>query len=238
MNVAVIFAGGTGQRMNSRTRPKQFLELHGKPIIIYTLERFDQHPDVDAIVVVCLWEWSDILHAYLRKYNLEKVVSVVPGGKTGQESIRNGIYEAAKRCPDDSIVLIHDGVRPLVDGETITKCIQCTKEHGNAITVVPAIETVVQSKDGIITNFIKREDCCLARAPQCFRLGEIRDAHKKAVEEQREDFIDSASLMAYYGHTLYEVQGSSANIKVTTPPDYYIMRAIMDAQEDSQIFGL
>lgn len=238
MNVAVIFAGGTGQRMNSRTRPKQFLELHGKPIIVYTLERFDRHPDIDAIVVVCLWEWSDVLNDCIARYGLKKVASVVPGGSSGQESIRNGVVEAARMYPDDSIVLIHDGVRPLIDDDTITRCIQCAKEHGNAITVVPAIETVVQSKDGIITNFIKREDCCLARAPQCFRLGDIRDAHERAQEDRLGDFIDSASLMAHYGHTLHEVMGSSANIKVTTPPDYYIMRAIMDAQEDSQIFGL
>ena len=127
-------------------------------------------------------------------------------------------------------MLIHDGVRPLIDEGTITRCIQCAKENGNAITVVPAIETVVRSKDGIITDFIKRQDCRLARAPQCFRLGDIRDAHQRAEQEGRDDFVDSATLMAHYGHVLH--------IKVTTPPDYYIMRAIMDAQEDAQIFGL
>ena len=238
MNIAVIFAGGTGQRMNSRTRPKQFLELHGKPIIIYTIQHFDQHPDIDAIIVVCLWKWSDVLKRLITDYGIKKVKAIVPGGGTGQESIRNGVYEAARRFPEDSIVLIPDGVRPLIDEGTITRCIQCTKENGNAITVVPAIETVVRSKDGIITDFIKRQDCRLARAPQCCRLGDIRDAHQRAEQEGRDDFVDSATLMAHYGHVLHEVEGSTENIKVTTPPDYYIMRAIMDAQEDAQIFGL
>lgn len=135
-------------------------------------------------------------------------------------------------------MLIHDGVRPLIDEDTITRCIRCADENGNAITVVPAIETVVRSKDGIITDFINRQDCRLARAPQCFRLGDIRDAHERAEREGRDDFVDSATLMAHYGHVLHEVEGSTENIKVTTPPDYYIMRAIMDAQEDAQIFGL
>ena len=238
MNVAVIFAGGTGQRMNSRTRPKQFLLLHGKPIIIYTLERFDQHPDVDAIVVVCLETWIEDLNEYIRRFALTKVVSVVRGGGSGQESIRNGVYEASRLYPDDSVVIVHDGVRPLVDERTITDCIRCTRRNGSAVTVIPAIETIVQSEDGIITNIIDRKQCQLARAPQCFLLGELRRAHERAEEEGLGDFIDSASIMAHYGHPLHEVEGSPANIKITTPSDYYIMRAIMDVQEDSQIFGL
>ena len=238
MNVAVIFAGGTGQRMNSRTRPKQFLLLHGKPIIIYTLERFDQHPDVDAIVVVCLEAWIEDLNEYIRRFALTKVVSVVRGGGSGQESIRNGVYEASRLYPDDSVVIVHDGVRPLVDERTITDCIRCTRRNGSAVTVIPAIETIVQSEDGIITNIIDRKQCQLARAPQCFLLGELRRAHERAEEEGLGDFIDSASIMAHYGHPLHEVEGSPANIKITTPSDYYIMRAIMDVQEDSQIFGL
>ena len=148
------------------------------------------------------------------------------------------MYEASRLYPDDSVVIVHDGVRPLVDERTITDCIRCTRRNGSAVTVIPAIETIVQSEDGIITNIIDRKQCQLARAPQCFLLGELRRAHERAEEEGLGDFIDSASIMAHYGHPLHEVEGSPANIKITTPSDYYIMRAIMDVQEDSQIFGL
>lgn len=237
-NVAVVFAGGTGQRMNTRTRPKQFLLLHDKPIIVYTIDRFDQHPDIDAIVVVCLESWIPQLKQYLEKFSVSKVVSVVPGGTSGQGSIRNGVEEAYRLYGEDATVLIHDGVRPLVAEETITNCIACVKEHGTAVTVVPAIETIVKSENGIITDIVDRKTCQMARAPQCFRLGDLYEAHQKALSEGREDFIDSASLMMHYGHKLYEVEGTPANIKVTTPSDFYVMRAIMDAQEDSQIFGL
>lgn len=237
VNIAVIFAGGTGQRMNSRTKPKQFLLLHGKPIIVYTLEAFDRNPDVDAIIVVCLREWIDVLYQLIDKFGIGKVRSVVPGGSTGQESIRNGIMEASRRYPDDSVMILHDGVRPLIDDETISECVRCTRRNGSAVTVVPATETIVQSEDGIITNIIDRKQCQLARAPQCFLLGDMRKAHERAAGEQKE-FIDSASLMSYYGHRLYEVEGTNANIKITTPSDFYIMRAIMDAEESSQIFGL
>lgn len=238
MNIAVIFAGGTGQRMHSRTKPKQFLLVHGKPIIIYTLEAFDQHPGIDAIVVVCLKEYIDVLEQLITKFGVGKIAAIVPNGSSGQESIRNGVDKANRLYPADSVVIVHDGVRPLIDQQTITDCIVSVKKNGSAVTVVPATETIVQSEDGVITNIIDRKQCQLARAPQCFRLGELHDAHHKAVEEGLGDFIDSASLMSYYGHKLYEVEGASSNIKITTPSDFYIMRAIMDAEESSQIFGL
>ena len=197
MNIAVIFAGGTGQRMNSRTKPKQFLLVHGKPIIIYTLEAFDQHPDIDAIVVVCLKEYIDVLEQLITKFGVGKIAAIVPGGSSGQESIRNGVDKANRLYPADSVVIVHDGVRPLIDQQTITDCIVSVKKNGSAVTVVPATETIVQSEDGVITNIIDRKQCQLARAPQCFRLGELHDAHHKAVEEGLGDFIDSASLMSY-----------------------------------------
>lgn len=183
MNIAVIFAGGTGQRMNSRTKPKQFLLVHGKPIIIYTLEAFDQHPDIDAIVVVCLKEYIDVLEQLIAKFGVGKIAAIVPGGSSGQESIRNGVDKANRLYPADSVVIVHDGVRPLIDQQTITDCIVSVKKNGSAVTVVPATETIVQSEDGVITNIIDRKQCQLARAPQCFRLGELHDSHHKAVEE-------------------------------------------------------
>lgn len=240
MNIAVIFAGGTGQRMNTASKPKQFLELHGKPIIIYTLEYFQKHSQIDDIIVVCLSSWIDYCKDLLYKYHITKVLKVVPGGNSGQESIFNGL-EAAHQISKDkkAIVLIHDGVRPLINESLITDCITAVKESGSAITVSPAIETIlIKNPDGNIGNILKRSDCEMAKAPQCFYLKDIYKCHLKAQKEGKTDFIDSASLMQYYGYKLNAVEGPMENIKITTPSDFYIFRAIMDARENLQILGL
>lgn len=237
MNCALIFAGGTGQRMNTKTRPKQFLELHNKPIILYTIEVFENHPDIDAIVVVCLEDWIPFLEKKLVHYDIEKVVAVVPGGATGQESIRHGLDALVERVGEGATVLVHDGVRPLVSPETISDCIASVREKGSAITVTPAIETIVQEEDGEIVNVIERQACRMAKAPQCFNLDELLAAHRRAEADGLGDFIDSASMMRHYGHTLYAVEGTPENIKITTPSDFYIFRAFVDARENSQIFG-
>lgn len=238
MNIAVIFAGGTGQRMNTKTLPKQFLELHGKPILIYTLEHFQQHKQIDGIVLVCIAEWIDYCRELLQKYYITKVKAIVPGGESGQISIRNGLLKANELFSEESIVLIHDGVRPLINYDTITNAIQCVKQHGSAITVSPAIETIaLRSENGEIGEIIERSKCQLAKAPQCFYLNEILQAHQKSEDEGRNDFIDSASLMRHYGHSLYTVEGPTENIKITTPSDFYLFRALLDAKENAQIFG-
>lgn len=239
MNIALIFAGGTGQRMNSKTKPKQFLELHGKPIIIYTLENFDQHPDIDAIVVVCLSGWIDYLKKLIKKFSISKVVQIVEGGKTGQGSIFNGLKAIHRLYSDDSIVLIHDGVRPLITEQLITDNIASVKKYGSAISVSPAVETItVKAEGNRLGNIIERSKCELAKAPQSFFLGDIYAAHIKAREEKYTGAIDSATLMRHYGYELYSVESSPENIKITTPSDFYIFRAIIDARENSQIFGL
>lgn len=239
MNVAVIFAGGTGQRMNSKTKPKQFLELHGKPILVYTLEQFQQHKDIDAIVLVSIESWKTYCKELIDKYHLTKVVAVVSGGTTGQESIYKGLIKVEELYSKDSIVLIHDGVRPLVDEDTLSKAVVCTLKHGSAITVSPAIETVVlKNENGKVGQIVDRSQCQLAKAPQCFILKDILTAHRKAVKDKKNDFIDSAFLMQYYGYVLHTVEGTPENIKITTPGDFYIFKAIVDARENSQIFGL
>ncbi|SEH74999.1 2-C-methyl-D-erythritol 4-phosphate cytidylyltransferase [Ruminococcus flavefaciens] len=239
MNIAIIFAGGTGQRMNTKTKPKQFLELHGKPILVYTVEQFQNHDKVDKIVLVMLESWIDYCEKLVSRYQLDKVAAIVPGGKTGQESIYNGLAKAYELFGGNNTVLIHDGVRPLISSETISDDIECAEKNGNAITVSPAIETItMEAEDGSIGEIVDRSKCRVAKAPQCFKLEDIVAAHKKAQEENRSDFIDSASLMKYYGHKLFPVEGGPENIKITTPSDFYIFRAITDAKENSQIFGL
>lgn len=236
--VAIIFAGGTGQRMNTRTKPKQFLELHGKPILIYTLEAFQKCKKVDEIVLVMLEDWISYSIDLINKYRIDKVVSVVPGGTTGQESIFNGIKKVRMLHSDNCGVLIHDGVRPIIDTETIEMCISSVEQHGNAITVSPAIETVaLRCGEKGIGEILPRKNCLMAKAPQCFLIEDIYNAHLLAKRENRCDFIDSASLMQHYGYELHTVLGKTENIKITTPSDFYIFRAIVDAQENSQIFG-
>lgn len=238
MNVALIFAGGTGQRMNSKTLPKQFLELYGKPIIIYTLEYFEKHKNIDEIVVVCIEPWIDFLQSLLEKFAIKKVRSVIPGGSTGQESIYLGLHYLRKKFQEDTVVLIHDGVRPLINEELITRNIESVLTKGNAVTVARAVDTIaLEGEDDTLERIYDRSKVVHAKAPQSFFLSDIYGAHERAIAENKKDFIDSASMMKYYGQTLHMVEGSSENIKITMPIDFYIFRAIVDTRENLQIFG-
>lgn len=238
MNIAIVIAGGVGQRMNSKTLPKQFLKLHEKPILIYTLEKFQNHKRIDAIILVCVEEYIDYCNELLGLYNLNKVVCVVPGGKTGFESIHHGLKNAIQKYDDNSIVLIHDGVRPLIDENVISAAISCAEMHGNAITVSSATETIVlDGDDGTIDTVLERKHCKVARTPQCFILKEIWNAHVDAINAGKTEFIDSSELMKKAGHQLHIVEGPSENIKITTPSDFYIFRAMIEAKENGQIFG-
>ena len=241
MNIPVIFAGGSGSRMNTKSRPKQFLDLNGKPVIIYTIELFDNHPDVDGIVVVCLESWIPFLQKMLKKFEINKVVKVVPGGVTGQDSIFKGLCAAEEyvheQGDENAIVMIHDGVRPLITEDTITENIAKVKECGSCITCAPAIETVIQDKHDGSLNIPMRSDCMMARAPQSFYLNDIIGTHRRSRQEGKSDFIDSCSMMSYYGYKLGLIQGPMENIKITTPTDYFVFRAMVEVHENQQIFG-
>jgi 2-C-methyl-D-erythritol 4-phosphate cytidylyltransferase len=238
MNVALIFAGGTGKRMNVSSCPKQFLTLHGKEIIIHTIEKFENSKDIDAILVVCIEDWIDHLRKTITVNQISKVRWIIPGGSTGQESIRLGLSKLAEECPGDSVVLIHDGVRPLIDESLIRQNIESVLANGSAISASPAIETVIASKDGKVANIYDRKDCYYAKAPQSFFLKDIVRAHETALRDGKDDFIDSASMMRHYGHELSIVECPYQNIKITTPPDYYTFKGILESRENSQIFGL
>lgn len=241
MNVALIFAGGTGIRMNSKAKPKQFLELYGKPIIIYTLEIFEYHSEIDKIIVVCLEDWIKYLNRLIEYYNLHKIVAVIPGGKNTQESQYKGLKEICswKETDESTIVLVHDGVRPLVDAETISKNIESVKRYSSAITVTPAIETIIYvDKKEYMNDVIERKQCRMAKAPQSFFAKELYKVHLQAIQDNRLDFIDSACLLQDYGWKLHTVEGNKENIKITTPVDFYLFRAIIEAKENSQIWGI
>lgn len=239
-NIAVIFAGGSGKRMNTVSRPKQFLELNGKPVIIYTLELFDNHPQIDAICVVCIEPWIPFLKKQLKKFEINKVVEIVPGGETGQDSIFNGLCAAerwtkANNC--EANVLIHDGVRPLITEKTITDNVIACTEKGNCITCIPSTETFVVKQNSNDLYIPERKDSLIARAPQSFRLVDILKAHRRAQAENKHDFIDSCTMMSYYGYKLNMIIGPMENIKITTPTDFFVFRAIVEVHENQQIFG-
>lgn len=240
MNIAVIFAGGIGSRMHTKSRPKQFLELNGKPIIIYTLELFDNHPQIDSIVVVCVEPWILFLQKMLKKFEINKVIKIVPGGETGQDSIYNGLCAAEEVANDkveETTVLIHDGVRPLITEQTITANIEKVKECGCCITCIPATETFVVKRENNSLNIPERADSLIARAPQSFMLKDILKVHRAAIAEGRHNFIDSCTMMSHYGYKLGLIEGPMENIKITTPTDFFIFRAMVEVHENQQIFG-
>lgn len=238
MNVAIIFAGGMGTRMNSRALPKQFLEINGKPIIAHTLEHFEEHPDIDAIAIAILPEYRQHLAKLLTRYEITKVAWLVDGGATGQESRHRALRAVASNCPDDTVVLLHDGVRPLITAGLISDNIDGVLAHGSAITCTKFNETVVSSPDHHIDKVIPRDHIYAAQAPQSFRLGEILALYDRAVADGETDSVDSCSLMHRYGMKTYRVNGPRSNIKITTAEDFYLCRTFFEILENQQIVGM
>ena len=240
MNIGVIFAGGVGSRMHSKDVPKQFLEIHNKPIIIHTLEYFERNDEIDAVVIACIREWIPFLEKLLYKYRIEKVKRVVPGGATGQLSIYNGLLAAKEvAAGQKAIGLIHDGVRPLITEELLSQNIAGVKKYGSAITSGKVKETIVViDHDGTVELVPSRDKSRVAKAPQSFMLDDILSVHERAMSEGIDNSIDSCTLMQSYGYQLHMVDGPYENIKITTPDDFYTMRAILDARENEQIYGL
>lgn len=238
MVTALIFAGGTGRRMNSRSKPKQFLEMHGKPIIIYTLEHFEYHEDVDNIVIVCLSDWIEELKGLLRRYGFTKIVKIVPGGETGHDSIYLGLVAMKDLAGKNDIVLIHDGVRPFINDRLITMNINAVKEYGSAITVEAARESVVRCADGkTICEVPPRREMYTAKAPQSFCFGMIMDLYERARKDGIKT-VDSSHLCSIYHVSMHMVESTKNNLKITEPADFYIYRALYEALEGQQVFGL
>ena len=237
-NLVLIFAGGVGSRMGNTEKPKQFMEVDEKAILIHTLEKFEDNLNVDGIVVSILPEYLDYTKDLINQYSLKKVKWVVPGGETGQLSIFNGLEAIAldKTVSEDAIVLIHDGVRPLIDDDLINKNISLTLEKGNAITVVPSIETTFESEDGVsIKNILDRSKLYLARAPQTFILKDIYNVHLMEIEKNNINNIDSCSMMHKYGANLNFVKGKSSNIKITNIEDYYIFKTLYELEKGGKV---
>ena len=225
--VALIIAGGTGARMHQDI-PKQFLTVNEKPVIVYTLEAFQNHPEIDSIAVVCVDGWEQMLLAYAKQFNITKLEHVVEGGDNGQGSIRNGVYELEKFFDKDDIVLIHDAIRPMVSAEIISDCIMKTKQYGNAITAIPCAEAMLTTDDGVVSEeSYSRDKLKRTQTPQGFKIGEICDLHREALEKGITASVASYTLMIEMGKKVYFSQGSEKNIKLTTVDDIDIFKALL-----------
>lgn len=232
-NVALIIAGGVGARMG-QSIPKQFLSVDEKPVIVYTLEAFQRHPDIDSIAVVCVEGWEQVLQAYANQFNITKLKYIVPGGENGQGSIRNGVYEIEKHFGPDDVVLIHDAIRPMVSEGVISDCIVQTKRHGCAIAVIPCAEAMVVTNDGESSNeSFPRDNLKRTQTPQGFKVGKICDLHRRALEAGITNSVASVTLMIEMGEPVYFSAGSEKNIKLTTPEDIDIFKALLSVKRAS-----
>lgn len=229
MTVAVIIAGGSGKRMGLEI-PKQFINVNDKPVLIYTLEGFQRHPEIDEIVVVCIDGWEDTLRSYIKQHGITKVTKIVKGGNTGQESIRNGVYSLEGHCAENDTVIIHDGIRPMVDGEVLTDVIRVAKKYGNAVTSLPYNEQIFVINDEYTTSkYIPRETLRRVSTPQAYAFGELRDAYKEAFEKEIGIYGSSYTntMMVDLGKTLHFAAGSEKNIKLTTKEDIDTFKAYL-----------
>lgn len=239
MNIAVVFAGGVGTRMRNTGKPKQFLEVNGKPIIIHTLEVFESHPDISTIVIPCVDGWHEHLQMLLDQYRITKVERVLSGGRDTQESKLRALEYLAPRYDGDSLVIVHDAVRPLITEKMITDNLTTASEQGNAVSFVPFRETGILSKDRLTTvQTIAREELLVAAAPQTFRLAELYDAHTQGQTMDPRITIDSCSLMVALGREVHLVECETLNIKITTPEDYFHFKSILELRESTEAFGL
>lgn len=243
MNYAIILAAGVGQRMRNGGLPKQFLKLMGKPIIVYTLEKFEECKEIDRIIVVCHGSYLEHMRELIRQYQIKKAKQVIVGGNDRQMSLLRGLEAIVTGGgKQEDIVLIHDGVRPLVNLLTIYENIRIARQYGCAVTVHSVVETVVVTKTDVaeMTDFKKRVDTYSVTAPQTFRLGEIMDAYQNIdmIERQEIPLLDAAMVYAQAGREVHLVKEQGVNIKITTPEDYYFLKALLELEENKFVFGL
>ena len=231
-NIVLIIAGGSGNRMHQDI-PKQFITVNERPVIVYTMEAFEKHPEIDAIAVVCISGWEQVLWAYARQFNISKLMYVVPGGQTGQESIRNGIFELEKHYDKDDLVLVHDAIRPMVSAEIISDNIRVATEFGNAITVIPCTAAMLKTMDGESSSSqVPRDNLKITQTPQTFFVNDIVAAHKEALAKGITNSVASCTMYIELGRELFLAVGSEKNLKLTTAEDIEIFKALLNAKKD------
>lgn len=233
MNVALVFAGGIGRRMNLEI-PKQFIKLYDKPIILHTIQAFENNENIDAIIVVMIDSWKNELQELLKKYHIKKVQHIVSGGETGQLSIFNGLKCAIDHYPDDSIILIHDGVRPFINNNLINENIHSVRKYGSAISSVYSKETnIILDEAKNIIEIPNKNNCAIAKAPQSFILKDIYKVHLEAQKKGIKNATDSASLMFEFDKKMHIIETGYDNIKITTPEDVELAKSIYNRNKVS-----
>lgn len=237
MNIAVIIAGGSGNRMGQDI-PKQFLNVYDKPVLIYTLESFQRHEDIDAIGVVCIDGWENVVQAYANQFNITKLQWIVKGGGSAQESIRNGVYALEGKCKADDIIVIHDGIRPLVEPTVLSDVIEKAKEYGNAVTSMPYNEqifVVSEEDESTTTQYIPRETLRRVSTPQAYRFDlldeKYHEAYEKSIGIQGSNYTNT--MMVQLGVRLHFAKGSDKNIKLTTKDDLELFKGYMTKDKDT-----
>ena len=236
-NIAIIIAGGSGHRMGQDI-PKQFINIYDKPILIYTLEGFQKHPQIDAIEVVCIDGWHDVLRAYAKQFNITKLKWIVSGGSTGQESIRNGVYNLERYAKDNDIVVIHDSISPLVDDSVLTDVLVKAAKIGNAVTSMPYNEQIFvidENDSSVTTQYIPRETLRRVSTPQAYRFDILDQRYHEAFEKEIGIYGSSYTntMMVELGETLHFAAGSDKNIKLTTKDDLELFKAYLKIDKDS-----
>ena len=234
-NVGLLIAGGSGNRMHQDI-PKQFITVNERPVIVYTLEAFEKHPEIDAIAVVCIEGWEQVLWAYAKQFNITKLKWIVSGGSTGQESIRNGVYNLEGKAAKDDIIIIHDGIRPLVDETVLTDVIIKATKYGNAVTSLPYNEQIFLVDDEIsTTKYIPRETLRRVSTPQAYRFDlldlKYHEAYEKEIGIYGSHYTNT--MMVELGIRLYFAAGSDKNIKLTTKDDLELFKAYLKSDKDN-----
>lgn len=234
-NIALLIAGGSGQRMHQDI-PKQFINVLDKPVIVYTLEAFQKHSAIDAIVVVCIDGWYEILKAYAKQFNISKLIEIVPGGKNGQESIYNGLMKIKDLFDKSDNILIHDAIRPMISEDIISGNIVTCNEFGSAITAIPCTEAILKTNDKIIANGpYDRDKLMRTQTPQTFKLEKLLWAHEEAKKKKISNSVATCTLMAELGEDMHFTMGSEKNIKLTTPDDIEIFKFLLKTEKDDWI---
>jgi len=233
MNIALLIAGGSGNRMHQDI-PKQFLTVNEKPVIVYTLEAFEKHPEIDAIAVVCIAGWDQVLWAYAKQFGIKKLKHIIPGGPQGQDSIRNGVFELEKHYSPSDFIIIHDAIRPMISAEIISNNIHIAQQYGNAITVIPCAEAMLETDDGLkSTSSYPRNNLKRTQTPQTFHLEDICALHRKALEANIRKSVASCTLAVELGQEVFFSAGSEKNIKLTTLEDIDIFKALLESKRSN-----
>lgn len=235
MNIAIVIAGGVGSRMGMEL-PKQFINVYDKPVLLYTLEGFQSHPQIDYIEVVCLDGWHNILWAYAKQFKITKLKWVVSGGSSGQESIRNGVYNLENKVSPDDTIIIHDGIRPLVEPSVLSDVIIKCEKYGNAVTSMPYNEQIfiVDEEDNTTTTqYIPRESLRRVATPQAYKFSLLNEKYHEAFEKKIGIYGSSYTntMMVELGVKLHFAAGSDKNIKLTTKDDLELFKAYLRTKD-------